>query len=680
MRWIIRVAFTLVVLAVVAVVGLFFLPSDQIARIAAGQFEQATGRQLTISGKISPSFWPHIGARVEGASVANADWSDAGPMIEAEALSIGLDPQALFRGDITIRRVDVIAPVIRLERAADGRVNWDFSPKKTGATGGQNSSDTRPKSGAAGGEGFGLDRFTLDEGTVQGARLSFTDHGSGLHQTLDALDLKVALPSAGGPADVDLAAILNGVRISTVGRVASLTALLDGGAVPVSLKAGIGKSVFDFSGDAGIVPPVAKGYLAADLSDMAALAALAGAPVPDLPKGAGRGKAALEGDISWTAEQSLHLTSAVMVLDENRLSGDLTLTTSGERPKLTGDLRADKLTFFADEGEDTKTKSSGGGTKKKGAKPKGWSKEPIDVSGLEAMDAALRLDIGVLELAGTRVGPVEVALTNDRARMVFDITRMAAYGGVVAGQFVVNGRGGLSVGGDLVASGLAMQPLLTDAADYERLIGTGELAARFLGSGNSMDAIMSGLSGDGSFAFTDGALVGLDLAGMLRSLDVNYVGEGQKTIFDKITASYVIKDGVLQNDDLTLAGPLVSVAGKGKVGLGKRNLNYRVVPTALAKDDGSGGISVPLQITGPWHDPEFKLDLAALAKQKLGVDEEALKAKLEKQRKKAAKKAKKKAAKELGVDPESDESLEDAAKRKLQDEALKGLGKLFGGD
>ena len=393
----------------------------------------------------------------------------------------------------------------------------------------------------------------------------------------------------------------------------------------------------------------------------------------------GRGKATLEGDVSWTADQSLHLTSAVMVLDDNRLSGDLTLTTSGERPKLTGDLSADKLAFFADDSEDTKAKS-GGGTKEKSAKPKGWSKDPIDVSGLEAMDAVLRLNIGVLEMAGTRVGPVEVALTNDRARSVFDITRMAAYGGVVAGQFVVNGRGGLSVGGDLVASGLAMQPLLTDAADYERLIGTGELAVRFLGTGNSMDAIMSGLSGEGNLAFTDGALVGLDLAGMLRSLDVNYVGEGQKTIFDEVTASYEIDGGVLTNDDLKLTGPLVSVAGEGEVAIGKRRLDYRVVPTALAKEDGSGGISVPLLITGPWHDPEFKLDLAALAKEKLGVDEDALKAKLEKQRKKAERKAKKKAAKELGVDPADGESLEDAAKRKLQDEALKGLGNLFGGD
>lgn len=680
MRWIIRIFLTLLMLAVVAVVGIFFIPTEQIARLASGQFEQATGRTLTITGKVSPSFWPQIGARVEGVSIANADWSKAGPMIEAEALSIGLDPQALFRGDIAIRRVNAIAPVIRLERAADGRVNWDFSQGKGGAArrkaSGAGSPASEPQS-----DGFSLARITLDKGTLSGARLSYTDHGTGMQQVLDAVDLTVALPATGGPADADFAATLNDVRISAAGRIGSLVSLLGGGEVPISLTGGIGASAFEFSGEAGIVPPVASGHVVADLSDMAAIAKLAGASAPDLPEGLGRGKAALEGDISWTAERSLSLTSAVVTLDGNRLSGDVTLTTAGERPKLTGEISADTLAVFNGAAGDKADKASSGGTRKGGpSKPKGWSKEPIDVSGLKAIDAALRLNVGVLELAGARVGPVDGTLTNHRGRAVFDISRMDAYGGAMTGQLVINGRDGLSVGGDLNARGLAMQPLLTDAAGYERLIGTGALSLRFLGSGNSIHAIMSGLSGEGSLAFTDGALIGLDLAGMLRSLDPNYVGEGQKTIFDKIIASHVIENGVLKNADLQLTGPLVSVAGAGEVAIGQRQLDYRVVPTAFAKGDGSGGVSVPLLITGPWHDPDFKLDLAALAKEKLDLDEEALKAKLDKQRKKAERQAKKKAAKELGVDPDSDESLEDAAKRKLQDEALKGLGKLFGGD
>ena len=82
------------------------------------------------------------------------------------------------------------------------------------------------------------------------------------------------------------------------------------------------------------------------------------------------------------------------------------------------------------------------------------------------MDAEIRLEAASLSIGDTTVGPLQVTLTNERARAVLDIARMAAYGGAVSGPFVINGRGGLSVGGDLSASGVAVQPLLKDAAGY----------------------------------------------------------------------------------------------------------------------------------------------------------------------------------------------------------------------
>jgi hypothetical protein len=82
----------------------------------------------------------------------------------------------------------------------------------------------------------------------------------------------------------------------------------------------------------------------------------------------------------------------------------------------------------------------------------------------------------------------------------------------------MNGRGGLSVGGDLKVAHMAMQPLLMDLADYERLIAVGDLRLKFLGVGNTMDAIMRSLSGDGSFTLGQGEILGLDLADALNQI------------------------------------------------------------------------------------------------------------------------------------------------------------------
>jgi AsmA protein len=90
----------------------------------------------------------------------------------------------------------------------------------------------------------------------------------------------------------------------------------------------------------------------------------------------------------------------------------------------------------------------------------GWSKDAIDVSALATMDASVAITADAVDLGLAKLGAVQVMLTVDRARAVFDIRRIVAYDGTVAGQFVVNGRKGLSVGGDLGFAGMALQPLL----------------------------------------------------------------------------------------------------------------------------------------------------------------------------------------------------------------------------
>ncbi len=142
---------------------------------------------------------------------------------------------------------------------------------------------------------------------------------------------------------------------------------------------------------------------------------------------------------------------------------------------------------------------------------------------------------------------------------------------------------------------------------------------------------MQGLKGEGSLSLGQGELRGLDIGGMLRTLDPGFVGEGQKTIFDGIAGNFSIAGGVLSNSDLKLTAPYLTATGTGEVGLGARTLNYRLRPTALAGADGSGGIMVPLWITGPWADPTFRLDLETLAREKMEAEakaaEERLKAK-----------------------------------------------------
>jgi len=207
--------------------------------------------------------------------------------------------------------------------------------------------------------------------------------------------------------------------------------------------------------------------------------------------------------------------------------------------------------------------------------------------------------------------------------------------------------------------------LLQELAGYDRLLASGDVSVNILGVGNDMQTLIDSLSGEGSVAIGGGELRGLDLVGMLRNLDTSYVGEGTKTIFDSITGSFKVEGGVLSNDDLRLVAPLLSATGAGKVGIGAQTLDYRAVP-ALLGDGTGGGLKVPLQITGPWADPKYRLDLEALATENLGDAATA-----------AVKDA---VASELGVTLDDTTTIQDAVKDELENRVGKGLLDLLGGN
>ncbi|MFN4156381.1 MAG: AsmA family protein [Paracoccaceae bacterium] len=659
MRWLIRSVLAVSLFVFLAVGAVFMIPSERIAALAADRFAAITGRRLVIEGAVRPSFFPTLGVQTGPISVSNAEWGSEGEMLRAEGLSISLDMAALIGGEVRITGIRAQSPRLLLERGRDGRANWVF--------GGGNGGSAEP--GMAG-EGT---PFTLDLAEVSDGRFTFVDHGSGTRVALTSLNGEARIPAFLGTADFTFDAIMNGQPFAATVKVAQFAPFLEGtfGGLDLALK--VGDADLRFVGRAGWNPMAAEGDLTAGLADLAAISRLAGIAKPDLPQGLGARRVEAKGRLTLTEKRSVHLRGGALTLDDNKLVLDADLTTGGERPRLSAQISAGALSLASavgGQGGDI------GGGARGGTQADGWPTASIDASALGVMDASIALTADSVDLGVARFGTTRVVTTIDRARAVFDLRQIAAYQGTVSGQFVVNGRSGLSVGGDLVLSGLAMQPLLMDMGGYDRLIGTGDLALKFLGVGNSVDAIMRSFSGSGSLRLGRGELRGLDIAGMLRTLDAGYVGDGQKTIFDAVTAGFSIEKGVLRNEDLAFRAPYVTATGNGSVNLGARTLDYRLRPVALAAVDGTGGVMVPLLITGPWASPRFRLDLEALARERF-----------EDQAKEAEARARaelaRKAEQELGIVRQEGERLEDAARRRAQEaidaEAGRLLQRLLGG-
>ncbi|WP_166416254.1 AsmA family protein [Cochlodiniinecator piscidefendens] len=659
MRWIFRILGAVVILIAMAIGALFLIPSERIASIAADQFETATGRAMVISGAVKPSIYPQLGVSIEGVEIANADWSDAGPMFTVERLRVGVGLIALMSGDIQVKEIEAVAPEILLEIASDGRVNWAFSAQ--GAATGTSSQTAQTAE---------IPAFTLDKASISSGSLRFFNHAAGSQLVLNEMEIEARLPDFTGPGTVGFAAMMNGQPFSIESDFENTSAFLSGAQTELTLAIAAAGNTINFSGQSGYAPLGAQGAVEVTLPDVPGLFSLLGQPAPAVPSGSLDG-AGFSANMTYASAGTLHLRDWDLRVNQNRITGSVDLDPTGARPVMNANLNVGALdvTPFIPRGAD-----------ESGAQSAGWSTDPIDVSALGIMDGRITVVADSINLGSLTFGASQITTTIDDRRAVFDLTQVSAYGGAASGEFIVNGRGGLSSRANLSLSGLSLEPLLSQLAGYERLSGTADARFDVLVSGRSMDGLMRSISGDGQFSIEGGELRGFDLAGMLRNLDASYEGLGSRTIFDRIGASFQITDGTLRNDDLNFQSPLFTATGAGSVGIGAQTLDYRVVPVALAGEDGTGGISVPVLITGTWVDPKFRPDLQSLLDAELEEERRALEERLAAERDAAEARLRQQAEEALGVTQQEGESTEDALRRGLEETVTNELLNLLGGN
>ncbi|WP_099826154.1 AsmA family protein [Oceaniglobus indicus] len=661
MRWIFGGLLAVVVVVVLALAALFLVPAERIAALVAERFETATGRALTISGDVRPTLWPVLGVTADGVAVANAPWSDRGPMFRAQRLKVGVDALSLLTGEVRITEIAATAPDILLEIGRDGIGNWTLGRVQTEASPAPAPpAETTPARWST----FSLDKAVLRQGSLQ-----FVDAQAGVDRVVSSVDLDLAVPGVDGRSTFDLRGLSNGQRVTAKGHIDGLAVFFDGGAVPLAVNVAAGGTSLSLNGRGGLNPPALAGRLAGDFGDLAAVTRALGIADVELPTGLGAEAFTVQGDLTVTPG-TLNLRDTTLTLDATTFRGAADLTMGGERPVLNAKLVTPSLDLSrtlrrVDAPPADKFVAAG----EPDISASGWSSAPIDVSALHLIDARLALVADAVTLGATKLGRTDLFTSLDRGRAVVEIREIKAYDGRVSGSVVVNGRGGLSSRVDVNGSALGISALLSEFLGFDRLNARGDLALNVLGVGNSMKALMGSLEGEGRFSTSAGELIGLDLAGMLRTLDLNHVGKGAKTIFDRISGSFTIRDGVLRNDDLAFLAPLLSASGAGQADIGERTLDYRIEARLLGDD----GLRVPVTVRGPWAAPKVRLDLEALARENLKDEGRALEDQ-------AKAKVKERIARELGVQIGEDERIEDVLKKSLEEEAKSRLLDLLRGN
>jgi AsmA protein len=263
----------------------------------------------------------------------------------------------------------------------------------------------------------------------------------------------------------------------------------------------------------------------------------------------------------------------------------------------------------------------------KGASPSTKPEEPTDLSALKALN--LKGDLKIEQLIASNVKLEKVHLGVRAAGGKIDAEPLTAdlYQGKLSGAASVNANTNhFSMKGQL--AGVAIGPLLRDALNSNLLEGRGNVALDVQTGGATVSAMKKALSGNANLALRDSSLKGVNLDELLRKArslrGSNPPAEqgaapAERTDFTELGASFVIRNGVAHNEDLSAKSPLLRLAGSGDIDIGANSIAYLVKVSVVASSGGQGGkdlaelrgVTVPVKITGTLDAPRFRADLAA---------------------------------------------------------------------
>jgi AsmA protein len=171
-------------------------------------------------------------------------------------------------------------------------------------------------------------------------------------------------------------------------------------------------------------------------------------------------------------------------------------------------------------------------------------------------------------------------------------------------------------------------PLLKDVLEKDILEGVTNAQLKLNMSGEDAAMIKKSLNGTGQVRFNDGAIIGIDLAGMVRNVKAAFgleqsPAQRPRTDFAELNAPFSIKKGLVHTPETRLQSPLIRVIAAGDANLVKETLDFRVEPKLVATIKGQGdteqrsGLMVPVLVSGTFSEPQFTPDLAGVAKKQL---------------------------------------------------------------
>ncbi|MEA3280291.1 MAG: AsmA family protein, partial [Thermodesulfobacteriota bacterium] len=536
----------------------------------------------------------------------------------------------LISKDIQVKRFILKGPRIVLERLKDGKGNWEGIGKPSDKITPKPPKEEKRPPKKKPGPGLPIKSLAVGEFAITEGYVLFIDHAKGERKEISDMNLRLKDVSFDRPIHLALSANLDGKPLSLEGKVGPLGKEPGKGTIPLDIVIKALKQL-DISLKGKLTDPADKlrfdiALKVSPFSPRKLMEALGQAfPVKTTdPKALN--SVALKLDLKGDP-QNVSISNGVLDLDDSKLTFSVRAK-EFSKPDVKFDLNLDKIDMdrYLPPPSEKKPEQA----EEKAAAPAS-EKKKTDYTPLRKLVLEGTIRAGEIIAHGVKIQDLTMKITGKNGLFRLDPLALNLY------QGDMSSKGTFDVRQDIPKSNMELRikqvqvgPLLRDLMKKDLIEGTVKADVAIRMAGDDADRIKRTLNGKGDLLFNDGAIVGIDLAGMVRNVKATFGlaekgAEKPRTDFSELHAPFTITNGLVHTPKTSMKSPLFRVLVAGDAHLVKESLDFRVEPKVVTTIKGQGdtkqrsGIMVPVLISGTFSDPKFRPDLEGMLKK--GIEE-----------------------------------------------------------
>jgi len=595
---------------------------------------EVSGRPFSVSDDLRLSVFPWAGISFSDLQLGNVKGFEEKDFLKVKSFEVRIKLLPLLSKDIQVKKFILNEPRIILVKNKDGRVNWEL-PKKTA----QPKKDEKIPAGKFPETSLPISALWVEDFSIKNGEVLWIDHTSGTRKQISNINLTLQEVSLDRPVQLKFSAVMDQQPLSIQGSVGPVRKGFQDGSVSMDLSlTALNLLTMRFKGaleNLAVTPGIALDLEVAEFSPRKMVAALRRTFPMATADPTAFDRMTLNAHIKANSKK-VSVSNGVLGLDESKLNFSMKAS-DFSKPAVTFDLNLNQINLdrYLPPSSDKKSSAQQQNRETKSQKIEmtkesgpGLTKKP-DYTPLRQLILDGQLKIGTLIANKAKIQDVILKIHAKNGIFNLDPLNLNMYQGDVSGKATLNVTKDIPESNiSLIVNKVESGPLLRDVLEKDILEGVMQANVTLATAGTDPSLIKKTLSGHGELLFNDGAIKGIDLAGMVRNVQAAFglaekLDQKPKTDFAELKAPFTITNGVLNTPQTSLKSPLLRVIAKGTADLVKETLDFRVEPKVVGTIKGQGdekqrsGIMVPVLVTGNFSSPKFRPDLKSVAKQQL---------------------------------------------------------------